>query len=244
VSDQQCLWCRDLATEFVLGELAGEERAVVVRHLESCGACRREIASLAATVDATISAVILPAPLAEGFVERVVDELMPPALAGAEVLLHSPLSAPGRRGFGRVLVSAVALCVIVGALTVLVGGSGRGRPSPPPAAVAMLTQNGDSVGRATVTDDRPAVITVAFQAVGAGLSPDGRYQVIAVRRDGGTLQLGTVLVTSGRGGLQARASLPANDIAAIEVVGSNGHNVCSGRLPSRPGQQEAPPPPP
>lgn len=231
MSSEQCPWYYDLATEFVLGELGGEERAAVVRHLESCGACRREMASLAATMDATISAVTLPVPLADGFVESVVDTLMPPASAVVEVPRQSPPRAASRRRFGRVLVSAVVLCAIVG-VAALVASSGHRHPGrQTPVAMTMLAQNGDSVGRATITDGRPAVITVAFEATGAGLSPDDRYQVIAVRRDGGTLQLGTVLVTSGRGGLEARTSLPADDIAGIEIVGSNGNNVCSGRLP-------------
>lgn len=230
MASESCAWWRDEAALFILGDLDGEQRAAVIAHLDSCSACRRDATSLAATVDA-VSSVVPPATPSDGFVARVVDALIPEEGQPAPRPLIRRRSA--RWWVIRSAAAVVLLGLAGGAATVAASRSEPGRsPHPSDVVVTMRTQRGGDVGQAVISDEHPALVKVAFE-VGAtsGLSPDGRYNVVAVRRDGQTLQLGAVLVAAGRGGLEARTSIPATDIATVEVIGSNGHDLCSGRLP-------------
>lgn len=228
-----CSWCREQAAAFALGDLDGQERAALIRHLESCSGCRHETASLAAALDA-ISTIVPPLEPSPDFVDRVVDGLTsPPGNADPP---PKPPPIPRRHRRRTVCTVTLALlAVIAGLVTTKILDGHAGHPRP--VVVAMRTQRGERVGTASIYYQHPTVVTVAFDVVGTGLSPDSRYQVIALQRDGHTLQLGTVLVTKGRGGLEARTALPALDVAAVEVVASNGQDLCSGQLAG------APPPP-
>ncbi len=65
-----CLVYEREAASFVLGDIPAELRPRMVAHLESCGPCRRQVTTLAATLD-SISATTEPMEPSAGFVQRV-----------------------------------------------------------------------------------------------------------------------------------------------------------------------------
>ena len=89
--------CTDLeavAEELALGLLTGEERAAALAHLESCPACRAEVASLSAVADE----LVLLAPIVEpppGFDGAVLGRLAREgAVADARAASQPTASAP------------------------------------------------------------------------------------------------------------------------------------------------------
>ena len=69
-----CEELQDLAPEIALGTIEGEERAEALRHLATCGDCRRVVDQLTAVADE----LLMIAPVEEppvGFESRVIDAL-------------------------------------------------------------------------------------------------------------------------------------------------------------------------
>jgi LysM repeat protein len=87
VDCDQCARYQDEAASFVLGDVPAERRADVVAHLDTCGSCRREVATLATALD-SINAATVPVAPSAGFVDRVL------AAADAAHLTADPSPGP------------------------------------------------------------------------------------------------------------------------------------------------------
>jgi hypothetical protein len=92
----RCEELRDLAPEVALGTVDGEERAEALRHLATCGECRRLVDQLTTVADE----LLMLAPVQEppvGFESRVIGALglQPPRRLGRRVLawLGPPVAA-------------------------------------------------------------------------------------------------------------------------------------------------------
>jgi hypothetical protein len=152
VSTLTCAAVRELAAELALEVLDGDERAAALAHLQSCAACREEVASLTRAADELflLAPEVTPAP---GFEERVLDRLAeaagPPPAPGAAL----PRRAPRRR---RLLAAAAALLVVaLGATLALTARD----PAPEAAArtATMITTAGQNVGEVALAHDSDAV---------------------------------------------------------------------------------------
>jgi anti-sigma factor RsiW len=237
VAADGCARWLDEAVAFALDDLDGEVRARMVAHLDACPACRREVASLAATLD-RMTAATGPVPPSREFVARVLTA------AGATEETPAPVGRPSRRrptirrrpATRRVVIGAAAAVAVAASLTAWVVFPGHRAGRSPSVMFPMRTATGQTVGRAVISDRRPATVMVSFQVEpDYAASPDGRYQILALPRSGTPIDLGAVAVTAGRGGLEAQTALAVRDIAGVEVVGSDGRDLCKGGI--------APPPP-
>lgn len=70
----RCEDVRDLAPEFALGLTDGEERAETLRHLSTCGECRRAVEQLTQVADELLMLAPVQEPAA-GFESRVVEAM-------------------------------------------------------------------------------------------------------------------------------------------------------------------------
>jgi hypothetical protein len=140
-----CGEMQELAPELALGLLTGPERAAALAHLEGCAACRAEVASLTDVGEAVL-ALAPEVPPSAGFETRVVSRL------------GSPRPAPRSRRRRVVLASAAAVLVAAVLTAVLVVAGGGGGDAV--AAADVRTSSGRLVGRATLSDDDPATVTV------------------------------------------------------------------------------------
>jgi hypothetical protein len=96
----------------------------------------------------------------------------------------------------------------------------------------MHTATGRHVGETVISNQNPPSVSVAFNV--ASQDKSGTYHVLAVRHAGAPIDLGTVQVASGRGGIDARTSVPLSDIIGVEVISPDGNSFCSGGLPDAP----------
>jgi hypothetical protein len=100
-----CDEVRELAPEIALGTLDGEKRADALRHLATCGECRRVVDQLSAVADELLTIAPVQEPPA-GFESRVIDALPPRRRRRRRLLvrLGPPVAAAA--------VSAVALVAV------------------------------------------------------------------------------------------------------------------------------------
>ena len=90
MTSMTCAELRDVAGEVALTLLTGAERAAALAHLETCQACRTEVADLTATADE----LLLLAPAAEppaGFESRVLAAMAESRPAAAMTSLEPSL---------------------------------------------------------------------------------------------------------------------------------------------------------
>jgi anti-sigma-K factor RskA len=232
-------------TAFVLGELGGEERATMVAHLEHCGPCQNKIASLTGTL-ADLTGLVPPMTPTPGFVASVMKAL-PFEHADRSSVTAAPVTTPlgtvtrfpHRR---RAWALAATAAVVAGALGIGLGAQatsgGKTSRIESPVVAEMRTSAGAGVGQAVVFDQRPALVTVALDVpAGTSWSPGGPYKVLAIQRNGQSTTLGSVAISRGEGGLQARTAIPASDIATVRVVAPDGQALCAGLIPQGPARR-------
>src|SRR4051794_8482464 len=96
-----------LAPEVALGTIDGERRAEALRHLATCGDCRRHVDELTAVADELLMVAPTQEPPA-GFESRVIDALG----------FQAPVARRRRRLFARlappIAAAAAAAAVLVG----------------------------------------------------------------------------------------------------------------------------------
>jgi hypothetical protein len=108
----RCEDVQELAAEIALGIADGEERAEALRHLSTCGECRRAVGQLSQVADE----LLLLAPAQEpraGFESRVVEAIgLQPARRGRRVRWHAPRWLALRLG-PALAATAVTAAVLV-----------------------------------------------------------------------------------------------------------------------------------
>lgn len=148
----RCDDMRAAAPEVALDLLAGSERAEVLAHLETCAACRDEVADLSAVADALLEVAPLAGP-PPGFEARVL------------VRIGAVPAAPSGGGSWRPTAVAAAVALVVG----LGGGiavAGRGRDPAVRTARLVAAADGGPSGRLAIFDDGRMVC--AFDDTRAG----------------------------------------------------------------------------
>lgn len=215
---------------YLLGALTPTERAVVETHLATCSRCRDDVVSLAP----------LPGLLARIGVEDLdvldavaadVPEAGPP---GSTPRTSDAESASGRSRPLRPQVLAVAAAAIGGLIlagVLVFGGSGG---SDPPAPVATLTGTSDSTGV-----DASATLTTQAWGTGIRLRLDGlpatQNCALVVRADDGREETAGSWAANSYATLAdipGSTSIPAEDIAALDVVTADGQTLVHLTAPS------------
>ncbi len=219
MSSLTCAEVRDLAPELALGVLGGAERAETLAHVDDCPRCRSLVGELTGAGDLLplLAREVEPPP---GFEERV--------LAGLG----------GRRRTNRwrgvaVVAATAAAVVIVSVATVRIVDRGRdpdrvvtGSAASEVTSAPMVGDGGGDVGWAFVSDGQPAAVGITVDY----LLASGSYVIQAVRADGGTVELGTLNVSNGRGVWSGTAKVPEDGLAVLYLVDANGVVVCQATL--------------
>jgi anti-sigma factor RsiW len=228
--------CADLgnvAGELALDILYGEDRAAALAHLESCRACRREVALLTDAAD-EIRLLVPEVEPPAGFEQRVVARI---AAAAAEQEATVPVGRTPRRR--RPLVrtlaaAAAALVALVAASALLLTGGGDGGDVAAARTATMRTATGQVVGDATLSTD-PAAIVVdvpdwASLVNNYGATVDATYW-LAVEDGEGTRALER-LPPVDEHPWTVTLDVPASTVAAVSIVDNGGTVWCTARFSS------------
>jgi len=168
----------DELVDLALGQVSGERRSALARHLLSCPRCRHEYDGLVASVEA-VSTAVPPVQPPLGFDQRTLARM------GVDEA-SAPRRGP-RPAVRRWWLPAAAAAAVV-ALVVGVGGgtwwAGRDDPTGGDRVAALTTGEGRDVGTATVTEVDGAPVLV----VGLTTGPAGATYTCRMRfADGSTL---------------------------------------------------------
>jgi hypothetical protein len=199
--------CADVdgvAAEAALGFLAGEERARLLAHVESCDDCRRLVAEMSVAADE----LVLLAP-----------DVDPPAGFESRVLARMT-SPPRPRRRWPALAAAAAVVVIGAAVALTVIRS----PHSAVAEATMRTPQGDVVGDAYVHRGEPSWV---FVAVPRWTEPDADYELRVTLSDGTMLHVAGPREQSARGGWGTTVDTAGASLRLLELVGSDGRVWCS-----------------
>jgi putative zinc finger protein len=224
-----CEELRDLAPEVALGTIDGEERAEALRHLATCGECRRLVDQLTTVADE----LLMLAPVQEppvGFESRVIDAL------------GFQRRAPRRRLAQRLLVwlgppvAAAAVTAVA-----FVGVYHDDHVTAERYRTTLQEANGKYFQAAPLRDGTGAEAGVAFGYQGnpswmlVTVDPGHRDQVASaelVTRDQRTIRLpGFELEPDGSWG----GAIPVNlyDVSAIRLLGNRPGQVLEASTPPK-----------
>jgi hypothetical protein len=222
-----CTSLRDIAGELALDMLGGEERATALAHLETCVACRQEVALL---TDAAEELLLLAPDIEppDGFDERV--------LARIEALTHeSPVpttirARPRRKTVRRALALAAALAIVFAGAFVVV--ERRDTHDPAARTADMRAAAGQIVGNVALVGDPDSIVvdipdwTALVKSYGATV--DSPYW-LAVETKDGTRSLHRLPRGDGHPWRIAVATAPRT-IATVSVVDDKGSVWCSAQI--------------
>lgn len=211
-----------LLAELATGAAVGHDRALALAHVAGCPACHQELAELAKVADE----LLLLAPSVE-----------PPAGFESAVLarLDGRVGRAARPRRARLLaaVAAVLLAVVSG------GGLVWWHTAPDRAlaehhrqtlavangrylrAVALTTDAGMQVGTVFLYQGTPSWLLVTV----SGAPADGRYEIVAVDRSGGTHRLGVCVITDRAGTTGYRLDLPVATVGEVRLRGPDGASL-------------------
>jgi anti-sigma factor RsiW len=214
MSRYSCAQLRDESAELALGVLSGAERAEAIMHVNGCARCQALVNELTETADA----LTLLAPEIEpsaGFEQRVLG-------AGR---------ARNRRNVRRWVASiaaaaAAAAIVSITAVRVIEAGSDTTRAAVggAPAEARMVSTGDLDAGWAYVTDKHGVAVAVDYGV------PSGSYKVVVQPRTAGSVDIGTMAITNGRGSWTGTSpvALPAG--STISLVDAGGAPACHGTV--------------
>lgn len=135
---EQCRAFQGDLAELALGILTGRERAVALRHIDSCTRCSTELDSLSVVAD-SLSLLVPEYEPPLGFEVRLAERL--------EMSTERRFRRPGRRG--ALFAGAAVLCVALGFVlgSVLIHGGGSSTSLPSQVTAARLGSNGVGIGQ-------------------------------------------------------------------------------------------------
>lgn len=214
-----CAEVRELAAEHALGVLSGAERAEVIAHCNECARCQAYVNELSEVAD------VLP---------TMVPEAEPPA--GFEHRVLKRMAAGRRRARRRWIASiaaAMAAAAIVSITAVRIAESDDttsiaapvSTAAARPVAVLMRGGAGDAAaGWAYVTGGRAVAIAVDYGV------PSGSYRVEVRTPNGTAAEIGTVVITNGRGSWTGTSTRAMNTGSTIALVDAAGNDACHGTI--------------
>jgi len=221
-----CAAARELLPDLALGTLSGDDRAHVLDHLGSCGACTTESAELTAVVDEVV-----------GHLAPHVD---PPAGFESRVLARIGPRVPSTPWWKRpVTLAAAALLVVAGTMAGLYATSGAGTGlnaeyvhslqalGGKELRAAPLTQHGHTWGQAFVYEGKRSWVFVSM----SWDVPDGEYGVVLDRSDGPSDTVGSLHLVHGEGSTGTTVG-DTRTVTAVRVVDADGRTLCQAVLPS------------
>jgi anti-sigma factor RsiW len=195
---------------YVLGALDPTERAEVDAHLADCGACRDELAGLAA----------MPGLLARVRLEDVLEPEPSPTPAMSERLLRR-LRAARRQRRRRFAVAGAVVALAAAGVGAAVLSTGNGGPAGQPASVAAVNPQTGVSARLNL---RPAAWGTAVHVRLRGVPAETRCRLIAVSKSGTREVAGTWRATyDGTADVQASTAIPRDQLASFAVVNQAGH---------------------
>jgi Putative zinc-finger len=211
----RCEELNNLAPEVALGTIDGEERAEALRHLATCGECRRLVDQLTTVADELLMLAPVEEPPA-GFESRVIDSL---GLQGPEP----------RRRLGRRLLMWLGPPVAAAAVTaaVLVGVYHDDHVTADRYRTTLEQANGKSFQAESLRDATGADAGVAFGYQGnpswilVTVDPAHRDQVASaelVTRDERTIRLPRFKLEPD-GSWGGRIPVNLYDVSAIRLLG-------------------------
>ncbi len=225
-----CARARDLIPELALGDLSGDERARVLDHLGTCGACGAEATALAEVVDDIL---------------RLAPQVDPPAGFESKVLTRMAASdvtrsRPRWRRSRAIIASAAAALVLIvgfGAVTVARRERDPGLDDQYVQTIralggkelraAPLSTGGRPWGEAFVYEGKTSWVFVSM----SWDVPNGDYGIVLDRSDGPSATVGRLHVVRGQGS----AGLTVGDthtVQAVRVVDAGGATVCTATMPA------------
>ena len=219
-----CTEMQELAPDLALGALSGAERAAVLAHLDTCGACRELVDELANVADGllTVAPEVEP-PI--GFESGVMARLGGAARAGADPT-PAPATAPRPRiaGIRRpVLIGAAALALVAsgfvgGLATNAMRGENEAAAAPPVRVALAYGSWGHPVCQVFAHPGHPSLLVVNVDSPGE----IGTYSVDLLTTDR-TVPLGTIQVTDGKGSLGAVADVDLATAKSVRLIEGDGH---------------------
>lgn len=211
----------DLLIALALQEIDPPEQERLSTHLAGCATCRAEYHALEDAVGRTLTAAPAIAPSA-GFSGRVVAAM---GLSPEEPVVTSPPA--GTRRWPSWLAAAAALVIGlgigVGATLGVVGTRPPAVAPAEPAASALLTRTGETVGSAgTVTIDGRRMLVLTVTSGRPGMT----YECILIAPDGSRTSGGTWTLDDGYEGENASGTwvVPLTDavVVSVELVAPSG----------------------
>jgi hypothetical protein len=211
--DPNCEGVRDSLVEVSLGIASGEERAQVLAHVADCPACRRLLAELAASGDDLLQLAPTHEP-PPGFETRALEAI------GA--------TRPRRRRWSLRLLPAYAAALAAAAFAaggVLVGTHDERQLGRQLSAVLARAQ-GSYIAVTELRDAERRKLGMVFHYGGrpswvfATLDrplPPGRYRMSLVRRDGSTVDVGSVALGAGDRSLGSTVDVDLTHVRGLRL---------------------------
>jgi hypothetical protein len=222
---------------YVLGLVDDDERAAIEAHLDSCAACRADVAELSGLGDVLAGAP--PAAVLADLAALEAAEAPTGAPRTDDLLLQRTLREM-RRETGRSrrlrLVGAAAAVVAVAGLAGVGGaviGSPEDRGTTPPIAQEpgrTLTTTDAGTGVELTARIIPANAWTRLNVSVKGVEPGTLCQIVAVATDGRRDVAGSWVVAAPRpgarrGGIDGSTSIAPDELAGVEIVDGTGKRL-------------------
>jgi len=221
-----CATVRDMLPDLALGELSGDDRALVLDHVGTCLACATESAEITHVIDEVVAHMAPRADPPAGFESRVL----------ARIASSSHVTPWWRRPIALVAALALAVAGTTTGLYLTRGGSGRLGGEYVASLHALggkelragpLTQRGHTWGEAFVYEGKSSWVFVSM----SWDVPDGEYRVVLDRSDGPSAMVGSLHLVHGEGSAGTTVG-DTHTVTAVRVLDAAGHTLCRATLPT------------
>lgn len=208
-----CSDIEDLAPELALGILPGDQRAVVLAHLETCASCARVVKELSETADALVLAAPAVQPPA-GFARRVTRSLR-----------------PSRASYWLAVAAALALVVGLagGVITGRLGARGTSM-----VRVASFAASGPEPvdGQVYTRADRPSWVfmTVSLRPPVSAAAASERYTCELVLAGGQHVAIGSFQMHDGAGSWGHTIDVKVSDVRSVALLNDQGQVAATAAL--------------
>jgi hypothetical protein len=243
MTELTCQQCQELAAELALDVLPCHDRGRMLAHLEGCTTCQDTVSALTVTADRLVQLLPAVEPPA-GFEQRVINALTPPPRARRRWI---PAAA------GWVALALATGGWIVGRAThdltptpIETQAENNAQAGERTVLYAPLTAGGPEtaehqIGQAYLYPGSPPWIYLSLDTNSTITSDTVRCEVI--RRDGSTVQVGTLPLTHGHAAWGGPAPVDRDTPATARLINRNGRTLAKAHFTPPPNKSRQPPPP-